>query len=709
MMGTCRGPRRRRWALALTLAVGAFGLIFLLPASPAAAACPANPLDCEILPGVGPDLDCKEPPPPVRPDNGVAGWFLSEPKKIRTGDPFAKDANVSVYDVYGYAGLGYETYDLGCGGAARNAGASSTTYIANLIMAPAMFLVGLDNSVREYAYRPNSMWGWTNDFVQRASDALRDRVFTVWGAVVLGIVGLWLLWGARGGNLSQAAVTAGWAIMVMAVVTAVAAWPVKASTAADNTLTGALGQISSGLSRQSADDDREPAVRASGVLTETVLYDQWLRGTLGSADSETARKYGPDLYRARSISWAEAKEMRKGADERKKILEQKGKLWTETAEKVKDEDPDAYEYLVGRKGSERVGAAMLATISAIVVTPFDLMASLLILVAFLIIRLAVAFLPAIGTIGILRPASGPLRGLLRTVLAAFINCIIFGAGSAVFLLAVEVITGTSSLAGWQQVLLIWLTGLILWLLLRPYRRLTQLTGMDPFGELAGGLGRMHKKVFGDMKQLAIASAGAYIGDVHALDANEQKKLERGNRPENWSRKAARQHKREQRQQEVAQDAQYSAAASSSFQRMDRDGAAHAEQVRADMRAADARAGAAGRRPETASTAAASASSPDGRGKSGPPIVVTRRHDPEQFDGEYHEPVRPPSIVAEDSGLVADGESRVIYRPDRGYTRVSDSSRVSQAAANIASAASAAREVALAAGALARESRQRPDG
>jgi hypothetical protein len=686
-----RRPRRLALALLFSALLGAV-LVLLLPASPASADCRTNPLDCLPFSNTAVVDDCKDAPPAARPDSGLAGWFLTEPKNPPKGDPFAPDAKVSMYDIYGYAGLDFTTYDLGCGpDAVRNPDAVSMNMIANLIYTPAMWLVALDNSVREYAYQPNTMWGWTNDLVQRASNALHERIFTVWGAVALLLVGLWLMWGARGGNMSHAVVTAGWAVLVMVLVTAVAAWPVKASTVADNTLTGALGQVTSVLSKQDAGDGRPPAVRASGVLTETVLYKQYLRGTLGSAESDTAKKYGPDLYRARSISWDEARQIKNDPKKRDALFKAKAELWTTTADKIRTEDPDAYEYLVGRKGAERVGAALLALISAIVVTPFDLMASLLILVAFLIIRLAVAFLPAIGTVGILRPASGPLRGLLRTVLAAIINCVIFGAGSAVFLLAVEVITGTSSLAGWQQILLIWLTGLILWLLLRPYRRLTQLTGVDPFGELAGGLGRMHKRVFGDMKQLAIGAGGTYLGDVAALEARDRKAAEdaRVARPETWSRQSVL-----TRTRAASADAPPGRAA----------GAPAPAAAAAGGGAAAVGAGRQGeqRRPETAGGR---------RGADGVVVLPARVSDAADHEQQVVLPVASSRASSMEAGLAEESDSYVIYRPDRGYSAASKGdgdrgARLHQAATNVTQAANAVRDVAVAAGALAKANQDR---
>ena len=115
--------------------------------------------------------------------------------------------------------------------------------------------------------------------------------------------------------------TAGWALLVMVAVTALAKWPVYSAHLADNALISSLSVVHDAVgppartsrptnarlaNPEACKDDRPPAVRASDTAVETMLYRNWLRGLLGSADSTTAQKYGPALYHARSLTWDEA-------------------------------------------------------------------------------------------------------------------------------------------------------------------------------------------------------------------------------------------------------------------------------------------------------------------------------------------------------------------------------------------------------------------
>jgi hypothetical protein len=239
-----------------------------------------------------------------------------------------------------------------------------------------------------------------------------------------------------------------------------------------------------------------------------MLYRNWLRGVLGSADSETAKKYGRALYDAKSFTWEEAEKLRANPDTRTATIGEKNAQWIKVAEQIKTEDPEAYEYLKGTQGMERIGAGFIAILAALFFALFDITASILVLLGFLIFRWAVIAAPILGTIGLLRPASAGIRRLANAVVAAVFNIAIFGTGAAVYLLAVDFIMSTPSLPGWLQVVLVWLCGVVGWLLLRPYRRITQLGGRDGTAAVTSA-GSWHRRFFGDLREsrLSVATPG----------------------------------------------------------------------------------------------------------------------------------------------------------------------------------------------------------
>jgi hypothetical protein len=446
---------------------------------------------------------CLTAPTPSTPDSGLAGWFASRPAK----DP--QNGVADLYSLNGYAGYSYNTYDIGCVSTLMHPDYKFENSIANGEFMIATAIVGASNAMRERAWNPQSMWGWADPLVERATQAIYQRVFTVFGVVTLAVVGLYLLWRSRQADMSGTMTTAGWALLVMVAVTAIATWPVKSANVADTTLTTTLGVVHDavGPPAQQPDpsrcldptkcaDRRPPAVRASDTATESMLYRNWLRGLLGSADSETAQKYGRALYEAKALTWEEAERLRARPEERDGTFNIKSQQWMKVAEQIKSEDPEAYQYLQGTQGWERVGAGFIAILAALFFALFDITASILVLLGFLIFRWAVIAAPILGTVGLLRPASAGIRRLANAVVAAIFNIAIFGTGAAVYLFAVDLIMSTPSLPGWLQVVLVALCGLVGWLLLRPYTRITQLGGK-------GGANPWRRRFFGDARETRI--------------------------------------------------------------------------------------------------------------------------------------------------------------------------------------------------------------
>ncbi|GAA1381633.1 hypothetical protein GCM10009661_58470 [Catellatospora chokoriensis] len=430
-------------------------------------------------------VQCLSAPNPAAPDSGLGGWFVSKP----TWTTGADGRSYLLYSEYGYAGYDYTTYDINCVQTVMHPDYKLENTIANGEFMLAAGIVGVSNALRERAWAPDEMWGWADPLVENATTALYRQVFSVFGVITLAVIGVYLLWRSRQAQMSMALTTVGWAILVMVGVTAIASWPVQSAKAADSTLVSVLSVVHDAVGPRAqapticddatpgaCDDRRPPAVRAGDTAVQALLYRNWLRGVLGSADSETAKKYGPALYRAKSLSWDDVAAIQDDSSRRDGIIRAKQSDWMKVAEQIKTEDPEAYEYLRGTKGMERVGAGFVAILSAFCYAAFDIVASLLVLLGFLIIRWAVIAAPALGTVGLLRPASAGLRRLVNSVLAALFNVLIFGTGAAVYLFAVDLIMSTSSLAGWLQVTLVLLCGVVGWILLRPYRRITQLGG-----------------------------------------------------------------------------------------------------------------------------------------------------------------------------------------------------------------------------------------
>lgn len=480
-------------------------------------------------------VQCLRAPNPGTPDSGFGGWFAGKP----TWQTGGGSGSGLLYSNFGYAGYDYTTYDISCADTLMHPDYKLESTLANGEFMIATGIVAASNALREKAWSPGSLWAWANPLVEGATRAIYERVFSVFGIVTIAVVGIYLLWRSRQAHMSTALTTAGWALLVLVAVTALAKWPVHSANVADTALVSTLGIVHDAIGPANqtgptqpcsnpvpgaCDDTRPPAVRAGDTAVDTLLYRNWLRGTLGSADSETAQKYGYALYQAKSLSWEDVAAIEDDPAQRQGIIEAKKRDWMKVAEQIRFEDPEAYEYLRGTKGMERVGAGFVAILAAISYASFDIVASLLVLLGFLVIRWAVIAAPALGTIGLLRPASAGIRRLVNAVLAAMFNVVIFGTGAAIYLFAVNLIMSTPSLPGWLQVTLVLLCGVVGWILLRPHTRITQLSGSSSGSAML--MARSAPAV--TAAPVAVVAAGAMAGGVpeSRIEAEEAGRVRR---------------------------------------------------------------------------------------------------------------------------------------------------------------------------------------
>lgn len=456
-----------------------------------------------------PGFDCKESPVPEVPDRGLAGFFAGAPDRLPPeADPFADNARTTIFEQYGYAGLRWSTYDLGCGpDAMRQPDAVIGTAISNWLMQLPLALTALTGSVTEVAFNPELLSG-LDDAVSSVSAALHDNFFASWIPLVLALLGALVIFRARSASMATSAAAVGWALIVILVATALFRWPVEAGRAADATVTQTLGAVVSKLDGNGASTD--PGTAVASNVSESILYRAWLAGTFGSPDSKAAQKYGPDLFRAHAYSWHELAEIEDDPAAGKRIFEDKQADWKRIAEQIQEEDPEAYQHLTGLRSETRVGYAILGTLGVFLALPFLLMSSLLLIGCFLIVRLAVMLFPAFATLGAFPAARGLVTGLGRLVGAAVVNATIFGIGAGVTIALLGVLFSPGGDApSWLGLVLMPLFSAVMWVALRPFRRLTSM--VSPNGHQL--LGRVDSPRW--IKRAAAAGLGALTGGAAA--------------------------------------------------------------------------------------------------------------------------------------------------------------------------------------------------
>lgn len=475
------------------------------------------------IPGID---DCKDAPTPDVPGQGIAGFFSNSPDKVpASADPFAADAKTTIYEQYGYAGLRWTTYDLGCGpDAMRNPDAVIGTAFANWVIQPALALTALTGSVTEVAFNPTFLDVF-DPVITRVSTALHDNLFATWIPAVLALLGILLIWRANRASLATSAAAVGWALIVVILATALFRWPVAAGHAADLTVTRTLGTVVEKLDGH--DEDVDPGTAVASNVVDSILYEAWLAGALGSSDSKTARKYGDDLFRAQALTWSEARLLERNPDAGRDLLEFKQETWKDIAEKIQDEDPNAYEYLTGQRSDTRVGYAFLSLLATFLSLPFLLVSALLLLGCFMIVRLAVMLFPAFATLGAFPQGRGLITGLGRTVAAAIVNSIVFGIGAGVTVSVLGILMSPSGAPAWLGLVLMPLFSFVMWMALKPFRRLTSMVSADDdhfrrasdsFNNAGSGIGSRAKDA---LVTAAAASVGASAAVFAAKKATDE--------------------------------------------------------------------------------------------------------------------------------------------------------------------------------------------
>ncbi|HZG89583.1 MAG TPA: hypothetical protein VEZ42_05160, partial [Pseudonocardia sp.] len=415
-------------------------------------------------------FSCKESPEPDRPGTGLVGSL--DPPRASNGEIG------SVYREVGYAGLIWHNYDLGCAGTAVFNPASTTdTWLGNQAFNVAKFTVGGVNWAHYLIADGGELLSPLDGLIGDGTRAMYDTVFTTWIGPALLVLAVVLLVLALRGDLARQAQRAAFGVVALVVGAAAYLAPVDWAKAADPLLLDGVTQMQEGFLGQVGLGNRDTLPT---VLTDQVVYQNWLRGVFGAPDVPQAEELGRDLLRAQTFTKPEVAEGRDTLD----LAEQKKADFAAIADRM----GDRYPYFQGTAGS-RTGAGLLAVVQALCIALFQLLSKVLVLVAMLLLRLLVMTAPAIAVVAILKP--DVLPALLRVAGAALVNTLVVGALAGLHaLLVVSLFRPGSGIDLWLGLLVTGVVTVVLWAVARPFRRLVSMVSLtrEQFGGIVPGAG-----------------------------------------------------------------------------------------------------------------------------------------------------------------------------------------------------------------------------
>lgn len=432
--------RLRRLITAVVVGLGAT-LALAVPASAA-----------PEIPGVP---DCKDAPTAQMPGSGLPGYLDEGPEQPPPPlDPFVSNPQTSVYEQYGYAGLTWHTYDLGCGGGLRDTDASIDTTMGNAFLSGSVWITSAANGLHNKVSRPAQYMAPLDDVVTTVTHRLRDSIWNPWGGAALVGVAALLLFYSYSGRLSSVTSAAAWALLVLAVVAGIAQYPTRVASFFDESVTSSISAVnasSAGLS--SLPDSSDPARAQGALLVDRIAYDPWVRGEFGAGDTEAARKWAPALFKASAFTWAEAAQARQDPEAGKEIAERKAENWKNTTAQIQAQDPVAYSYIQGKAGG-RAGTGLMAFLGALFTAVFRLVADLFVFAGLVMLRLLVMFFPAVAVIGVMAPMASVVRQVGNIGGASVVNVVAFSVGSTIHTTVISAILSRAQDVGMGMLALV---------------------------------------------------------------------------------------------------------------------------------------------------------------------------------------------------------------------------------------------------------------
>lgn len=504
------------------LAATGVAVVLSLSGAGAALAAPTHAPSIDIGPV---HTDCKDAPVPESPYDGMTSWIMHAPTTLpKDEDPFAPGATTTIFQQYGMAGSGLEVYDNGSPVAGCMSMDSGGTGVANYLNLGVKMGLAANTALGNQVLYPTflkPMDPALTAITQSIQRSFTSKVLPLTILIAAIITGLALRAARIGFVLSALFVV----LLCVTLVSAAVNFPVQVGHAADNTVsslavTGVAAATDTPVT-DVADIKAAPATLLNSGFYKTVVYDPWLRNTLGSSTSATAVKYGPRLWKSHALTWREGAVVQKDpAGKGKALVEQKQQDWKDVAGEIQKTDPVAYRFLQGKNPGDRMGTAAVSSIITLIGLWFLYWSYIMLLFCYLVFRMSVVIAPLVLPLVVIPKFHGALRSMRDLLGAAVVNSVIYITAGGL-LLAIANTMFASTMDSFMAVLVFMTLSAAAWLFLAPFRSLTSMASADPIG----GAMDARKQAASRTKRLMGKAAATYAG-VRIAEAGASKREER---------------------------------------------------------------------------------------------------------------------------------------------------------------------------------------
>ncbi|WP_225730963.1 MULTISPECIES: hypothetical protein [unclassified Nocardia] len=426
-------------------------------------------------------FDCKDVPMPEYPKAA----FPAKLDSSSANRPAPSGEHPTGYQSYGWAGLRWYTYDLGCG--------------SDLVRAPeAVADTKLGNTFLTTGKSMAAAAFWLDDQTKTGQAARKagiepalaqfDKIVKSVSHGMLGVYGIWLgvglmaatavmLWQALKANAAGVTKTAAVAAAGLALGALMVGAPAKAIEVADETFGSLITETQDQMFSVSFGDDGGGTLAGGAndprnVLLDRIFLDDWRQGWFGANYDDSQNQLGPKLRESLAFSYIEQEQITADPAVQDRLVQQKERIFRDEIVKPLESHNLSF-YTFQGKDSGRSGIGFMAMIKLGLPSILWIGASILKLTALLAIRFAILFAPVWVPLAVAH--GGALMRVCRMLATAYLWGVAGAVIVALYLMALVqlYVTDNGSVDGSWRLWFMVLLSAVCWFIMRPFKRISQ--------------------------------------------------------------------------------------------------------------------------------------------------------------------------------------------------------------------------------------------